>query len=148
MAKSRGKSPVAKEMAVATGLGNCDFFAKKERKTSNPCEAFSSLSSVRRAVDLGRRVWPVSLSTRWACREKNCGQKVDGFRIQNLTVRQFSCLKLNLFFFVTFRVAGPTAQGCVPYRGRARGDASKSIFVLADRERIGKIRKILENQKV
>ena len=31
MAKSRGKSPVAKEMAVATGLGNLDFLSKKER---------------------------------------------------------------------------------------------------------------------
>ena len=28
MAKSRGKSPVAKEMAVATGLRNCDFVKK------------------------------------------------------------------------------------------------------------------------
>ena len=29
MAKSRGKSPVAKEMAVATGLGNLDLFVQK-----------------------------------------------------------------------------------------------------------------------
>ena len=100
--KEQGQKPSCQRNGCGNWAWQLGFFVKK-RKTSNPCEAFfSSLSSVRRAVDLGRRVWPVSLSTRWACREKNCGQTVDGFRIQNVTFRQFTCLKLKLFLLSLF----------------------------------------------